>query len=69
MNNVLITLLVAGALSSALAFGADRTRSMAQMNRHGVEFALHGTIGCMLVDDKVLCGPGTNTAPIKLAAK
>jgi hypothetical protein len=33
-----------------------------------VEFALHGNISCVMVDDKVFCAPGVTRAPVKLAS-
>ena len=68
MSNILTTLLISGALSSAVVLAEETVRTAAQNGQNGVTFTMHGKTNCVLVDNKIFCAPGTTPNQIKLAS-
>jgi hypothetical protein len=68
MSNILTTLLITAALSSAVVLAEQTVRTAAPNGQNGVTFTMHGKTSCVLVDDKIFCAPGTTGTQIKLAS-
>ena len=68
MSNILTTLVIAAALSSAVVLAEETVRRVAQNNQNGVSFTMHGQTNCVLVDDKIFCVPGTPGTQVQLAS-
>jgi hypothetical protein len=67
-NKILTGLLFAAALSCSVVFAQGNLRVTMENGQQRVEFALHGNISCVMVDDKIFCAPGVTRAPVKLAS-
>jgi hypothetical protein len=68
MSNILTTLVIAAALSSAVVLAEETVRTVAQNSENAVTFTMHGKTNCVLVDNKIFCAPGTPRTQIKLAS-
>ena len=68
MSNILTTLLISGALSSAVVLAEETVRTAAQNSHNGVTFTMHGKTNCVLVEDKIFCAPGSGRTQVKLAS-
>jgi hypothetical protein len=67
-TKILTGLLIAATLSCSVGFAQDSRRVSMTNSHQRVEFALHGTTSCVMVDDKIFCAPAVTRAPIKLAS-
>ena len=67
-TKILTGLLLAAALSCSVVFAQDTLQTTMENGKHRVEFSLHGSTGCVMVDDKIFCAPAAIRAPIKLAS-
>ena len=68
MNKILSSLLITAALSSSVVFAEDVLHTTMVDGKPRVDFTLNGKTGCVMVDDKIFCGPDVTSAPIKLAS-
>ncbi|HXF15473.1 MAG TPA: hypothetical protein VN496_00630 [Burkholderiales bacterium] len=68
MSNILTTLVIAAALSSAVVLAEEAVRTVAQNSQNGVSFTMHGKTTCVLVDDKIFCAPATSPSQLNLAS-
>jgi hypothetical protein len=68
MSNILTTLVIAAALSSAVVLAEETARTVAQSSQNGVSFTMHGKTNCVLVNEKIFCAAGTPRTEIRLAS-
>ena len=68
MVKILKSLLIVAAMSCSVVLAQDNLRVTREDGQQRVEFALHGTTSCVMVNDKIFCAAGTTRAPIKLAS-